>query len=394
MKNIAGVAYTLFIYCSLLIFSSCSNEDVTVKVKTYPANNVTSVSCTIKGSYTIESGDPDFIETGICYSSSVTYPKITNSRYIVSKGDISDFEISLSGLSPDSVYKYRTYAMNADTVYYGTTYSFRLVDISNEVVFVKGGTFTMGATSEQSAYATDQEKPAHSVTLSDFYIGKYEVSNEQFALFLNSRLINSGGTGVSTDGSSYKFMYTSPKGLYYDNDSAKWLVPVAYRGCPVVNVTWYGASEYCLWAGGKLPTEAQWEYAARGGNSSKGFTYSGSNDVSEVGWYKPDLYDINNLEYYTQVSGKKKANEIGIFDMSGNVWEWCNDWYTGYKSTAQTNPTGPTDDEAEVEDSEITNKVRRGGGWADASAVNLRVSNRASNLPGANAGSLGFRFAK
>lgn len=196
MKIIARLAYTLFIYCSLLIFSSCSKEEVSVKVKTYPANNVTSVSCTIKGSYTIESGDPEFIETGICYSSSLSYPKITNSKYIVSKGDISDFEISLSGLSPDSVYKYRTYAMNADTVYYGTLYSFRPVDISNEVIFVKGGTFTMGATSEQSAFASDEEKPAHSVTLSDFNIGKYEVSNEQFALFLNSRLINSGGTGI------------------------------------------------------------------------------------------------------------------------------------------------------------------------------------------------------
>ena len=199
---------------------------------------------------------------------------------------------------------------------------------------------------------------------------------------------------MTAEGSSYKLIYTSPLGLYYDSELSEWKILPGYENRAVCNVTWYGANEFCLWAGGRLLTESEWEFAARGGNFSQRYIYSGGNDVSEVGWYKPDLYNIEGLEYYAQVGGGKKANEIGIYDMSGNVWEWCSDWYAEYPSVAQTDPTGPTDDEAEVEDSGITDKVRRGGGWADPNSTSLRVSNRASNLPGANAGSIGFRYAE
>jgi len=394
MKNIVRVVFSLLAFVTVFYLQSCKNEDAEVTAKTYHVTNVTASSGSIRGTVTITVGDASFIDAGICYSTTVTYPKITNSRYVPASGDLTDFLVTLSGLSTDSVYRFRTYASTSDTTYYGITYAFRPVSVEIEKIFVQGGTFTMGATTEQASFASDAEKPAHSVTLDGFYIGKYEVTNDQFALFLNSRQISSGGSSMTASGTSYKFMYTSPKGLYYDSDNSQWVVPSGYVGRPVVNVTWYGASEFCLWAGGRLLTEAEWEFAARGGKSSLGYIYSGGNDAAEVGWFKPDLYDREDLEYYSQVGGGKKANELGIYDMSGNVWEWCSDWYTAYSSVAQTDPTGPTDDEAEADGSEITEKVRRGGGWADPNASSLRVSNRASNLPTANAGSIGFRYSE
>jgi formylglycine-generating enzyme required for sulfatase activity len=112
----------------------------------------------------------------------------------------------------------------------------------------------------------------------------------------------------------------------------------------------------------RLPTEAEWEYAARGGNKSKGYTYAGSNVLDEVGWYS---------EYKTHPVGQKQANELGIYDMSGNVWEWCGDWYDAYPFTAQTNPKGPLSG---------SYRVLRGGSWHDP-AERCRVSYRNSIYP-------------
>jgi formylglycine-generating enzyme required for sulfatase activity len=393
MKKIERLAFSLLALTTVFCLQSCK-DDIEVTTKTYQVTDVTTTSASIRGTITITSGDPEFIDAGICYSTTVTYPKITTSRYIHATGDLTDFVVTLTGLSTDSIYRFRAYASTSDTTYYGTTYSFKPAHVYIEKILVNGGTFTMGATEEQSGYATDSEKPAHSVTLDSYYIGKYEVTNKQFAIFLNSRQVSSAGSSMTTNGSSYKLIYTSPKGLYYDTDSSAWLIPAGYENLAVVNVTWYGANEFCLWAGGRLLTEAEWEFAARGGKNSKGYIYSGGNDVSEVGWYEPDLYNRDDLNYYTQPGGGKKANELGIFDMSGNVWEWCSDWYDSYASAAQTNPTGPTDDEAEADDSEIIYKVRRGGGWADPNATSLRVSNRAYNMPAANGGSIGFRYGE
>ena len=151
---------------------------------------------------------------------------------------------------------------------------------------------------------------------------------------------------------------------------------------PVENVSWNDVQEFVAklneLTGRKyvLPTEAQWEYAARGGEKSQGYKYSGGNDIDEVAWY----YD--NSEYSTHPVGLKQANELGIYDMSGNVWEWCQDWYGSYSSEAQTNPAGPEEGSA---------RVLRGGSWY-GNARGCRVSYRFNNYPSYRYGNFGFRL--
>jgi formylglycine-generating enzyme required for sulfatase activity len=127
----------------------------------------------------------------------------------------------------------------------------------------------------------------------------------------------------------------------------------------------------------RLPTEAEWEYAARGGAQSAGYKYSGSNDLGAVAWYS------SNSSSTSHVVGDKQENELGIHDMSGNVWEWCSDWYGAYSSSAQENPIGA---------SSGSYRVLRGGGWISG-AVYSRVAARSSDMPGSRNSDLGFRLA-
>ena len=253
---------------------------------------------------------------------------------------------------------------------------------NTEFVFVEGGTFTMGCTEEQSNDCYNDEKPAHEETVKDFYIGKYEVTVEQFAKFIeetgyktdaeksDSSLICADGTKSYKKGVNWRF---DSKGTLYDKQE---------YDHPVAHVSWNDAKEYCKWFCEKsgnevrLPTETEWEYAARGGNLSRGTKYSGSNVITEVAWYDA------NSDYATQAVGKKKANELGIFDMSGNVYEWCSTWYSNFGSEA-----------SDVND-EIENKyiVVRGG----SSFLNekfSRVSYRYSRTPSTCGGPYGFRLA-
>ena len=149
-------------------------------------------------------------------------------------------------------------------------------------------------------------------------------------------------------------------------------------------MNWEEAQEFCTklseLTGRKyaLPTEAQWEYAARGGEKSQGYKYSGGNDIDEVAWYRGNSEE----KYSTSPVGTKKANELGIYDMSGNVYEWCSDWYGGYSSEAQSNPTGPESG---------SNRVLRGGSWG-SNAGDCRVSFRYNNFPSYRGYNFGFRL--
>ena len=211
---------------------------------------------------------------------------------------------------------------------------------------VEGGTFTMGATAEQGGDARSDEKPAHQVTLSDYYIGKYEVTQEEWQAVMGKN-------------------------------------PSAFKGNnnPVEKVSWDDCQKFIKklnqLTGLKfaLPTEAQWEYAARGGNQSKGYKYSGSNNIDDVAWYD------SNSGNKTHSVGTKAPNELGLFDMSGNVWEWCSDRYGSYSSSAQTNPVGP---------SSGYNRVLRGGSWNNL-AWRCRVSFRYYNYPSNRNYYIGFR---
>ena len=216
------------------------------------------------------------------------------------------------------------------------------------MVYVSGGTFTMGATAEQGSDARDSEKPIHKVTLSSFSIGRYEVTQEEWQAVMGNN-------------------------------------PSRYKGAklPVENVSWNDCQEFIRKLNDltgkqfRLPTEAEWEYAARGGNNSRGYKYAGSNDIGSVAWYD------SNSDRQTHPVGQKYPNELGLYDMSGNVWEWCSDRYGAYSSSSQVNPKGP---------SSGSDRVRRGGCWL-SNARNCRVSPRSYGSPDYGFDDLGFRLA-
>ena len=219
--------------------------------------------------------------------------------------------------------------------------------ISIDMVRVEAGTFTMGATSEMKD-PWDDEKPAHQVTLTnDYYIGKYEVTQALWQAVMGNNPSNFKGDNLPVENVSWK-------------DCQKFLSKLN-------NTT--GKSF-------RLPTEAEWEYAARGGKKSRGYQYNGSNNLSDVAWYD------DNSGKKTHAVGTKQPNELGIYDMSGNVWEWCQDRYGKYSSSSQVNPTGANSGSI---------RVIRGGGWSITAGF-CRSSYRCFNAPGDRGSGLGLRL--
>ncbi|MGM9839281.1 MAG: formylglycine-generating enzyme family protein [Sodaliphilus sp.] len=213
------------------------------------------------------------------------------------------------------------------------------------MVEVVGGTFTMGATAEQGSDADSEEKPAHQVTLSSYMIGKTEVTQELWEAVMGSNPSEFKGSNLPVEHVSREDCQTFIRKLNA-------LTGKNFR----------------------LPTEAEWEFAARGGNNSRGYKYSGSNTVSNVAWYK------DNSSSTTHPVATKAPNELGIYDMSGNVEEWCNDGYGDYTSTSQTNPTGPNSG---------SSYVYRGGSWfyyAFACRVSARGYTDTTTLRGSDFG--------
>ncbi|MGM0497131.1 MAG: formylglycine-generating enzyme family protein [Bacteroidota bacterium] len=236
-----------------------------------------------------------------------------------------------------------------------------------EFVLVNKGEFYMGNENGEK-----DEKPRHLVKLNDFYISKHEVTNAQFCEFLNSegKSNDDGIPYIEIEDKDCKIQYNR-KGFYPKVD---------YINHPVIEVTWYGANAYSKWKGGRLPTEAEWEYAAKGGSKSEDYKYSGSNNPDKVAWYD------KNSQGRTHVVGTKMANELGLYDMSGNVWEWTNDYYRWnyYRISPTDNPEGPE---------WSTVKAVRGGSWGYNEDY-LRPSFRKINSPDAGNFNLGFRVVK
>ena len=230
--------------------------------------------------------------------------------------------------------------------------TFTVKGVEFKMIKVEGGTFSMGATSEQTNY-DDDEKPVHSVTLSDYYIGETEVTQELWEAVMGS----------------------NPS--YFEGDNQR----------PVENVSWNDCQKFIKKLNrltGKefrLPTEAEWEYAARGGKYSKDYAYkySGSDNADEVAWY------YGNSGDKTHPVKTKKANKLGLYDMSGNVSEWCNDWHDDnyYRNSPQTNPTGPSKGEY---------RVLRGGCFFNYDRL-VRVSNRGNSTPDFSFNIYGLRLA-
>ena len=259
---------------------------------------------------------------------------------------------SYSSSSGSSSYSSQYSTSNRQSDYLETAYGLNM-----KMIFVEGGIFTMGATAEQGSEADYDEYPAHEVELSSYYIAECEVTQAQWQAVM--------GTSI-----------------YQQRDKADSSYHMRGVGSnyPMYYVSWYEAQEFCQKlsiATGRtylLPTEAQWEYAARGGNQSKRYKYSGLHQLSAVGWYDDNSGDS------THPVGQLRANELGIKDMSGNVYEWCSDYYSSYSSTKQYDPLCGSGKYA----------VLRGGCWNN-SASRCRVSNRSNDTPSDRDNYYGFR---
>lgn len=223
--------------------------------------------------------------------------------------------------------------------------------VSFKMVAVEGGTFLMGATGEQGSDQEDKERPVHQVTLSSYRIGETEVTQELWLAVMGS----------------------NPSDNKDDINN------------PVEEVSWYDCYSFISKLNNltgmnfRFPTEAEWEFAARGGNKTKGFKYSGSDTINNVAWCVP------NAGSKTHPVATKNSNELGLYDMSGNVMEWCGDYYGAYSSSPQTNPTGPSNANSSF-------RVERGGHYATG-AKNCRVSYRTYQIPENKYSTVGLRLA-
>ena len=328
-----------------------TTEYIFPTVTTFEVTNIGNTTAECGG--VVTEGDFSVTARGVCWNTADN-PTLDDS-HTVDGGGAGAFTSNVSGLTGSTTYYVRAYATSsADTVYGETktfktnnNLSFTVGGVSFEMVFVEGGTFDMGATTEQGSDAYDDEYPVHSVTLDGYYIGKFEVTLELWEAVMGSK-------PSSNVGAQY----------------------------PVENVTWEDCQEFISRLNSltgrtfRLPAEAEWEYAARGGNKSSHFKYSGSDNIGDVAWYS------SNSGATIHLVGTKSPNELGIYDMSGNVSEWCSDWYGSYSAEEQTNPQGP---------SSGSFRVFRGGSWFDG-ARNCRVSNRHNHVPSFSDGYLGLRL--
>ncbi len=272
-----------------------------------------------------------------------------------------------------------------------------------EMIFVEGDTFKMGRDKKDiiKGKEFEDELPQHKVSLNSFYIGKYEVTVKQYKEYIKDNnkkdMPSPPDSAWFAEHQETKIYYPSTLGTY------KWWGWKDKH--PMQKVSWYDAVKYCNWLseknglqkcytidgentkcdfsknGYRLPTEAEWEFAARGGNESKNYIYAGSDNIKDVAWY-----DITTSLARPYDVGTKAPNELGIYDMSGNVWEWCNDFYAAnyYKYSPKENPKGaaPT-----------IYRVLRGGSWHYRAAL-ARIADRDGPKPGFTNFNYGFRIVR
>lgn len=281
-----------------------------------------------------------------------------NSKWTTLNPGLTDRDIKSMAVSENFLFigtgNYGLWKMPLSEIGDRKTHNSELIDKSNilsdiEMVYVEGGSYTMGCTSEQGLGCYSYEKPFHNVTISSFNIGKYEVTQQLWKSVM--------GSNPSKNSSC--------------------------EDCPVENVNWYDIQDFIKKIDSitgknyRLPTEAEWEYAARGGIKSKGFKYCGSNTFEDVAW-------SNETSGYTSHEvGQKYPNELGIYDMSGNVWEWCSDWFGDYTSETQINPDGP---------SSGTYRVLRGGCWYYSGETFCRTAYRSFSSADYRTEDFGFRL--
>lgn len=320
-------------------------------IEIFAAKNISNNSAKISLQL-LSNGRDNITNMGIVYAES-TNPDTNQNTIKTSNYSNEQQTLSLSGLKKNTTYYARAFAVNSKGISYSLEISFTTLAQDSDIIFVEGGTFIMGNNADR--WAT----PEHQVQIPSFKIMKYEVTNKQYCDFLNA----------NRNHPKFVWFIDIGKGnTEFENNMLQIeLVNNVYRPKagkekhPVVGFWYPGALAYAEWVGGKLPSEAQFEYAARGGNKSKGYIYSGSNNLDEVAWYKDNSPCAANKNCSHPV-GTKKANELGIHDMSGNVFEWClDDWHENYNGA-------PTDGSAWMGNPwRLNSTVLRGGSWQSTS---------------------------
>lgn len=253
-----------------------------------------------------------------------------------------------------------------------------------EMFLIPEGEFLMGSGDED----LKEDSPVHKVYLDSFYIDKFEITNELFAEFLNSIKVSEDKSGqrwnwivLRTDIETEERNTWWPTEILYDKKTQTYYAFPGFEKYPVISVSWYAADAYCRWAGKRLPTEAEWEKAGRGDLPEKRFPWGNEIPTGGVIFEKRWLH--NTVPAPTEKVGNYHPNGYGIYDMAGNVWEWCSDWYSPnyYKKSPYRNPRGHD---------EGTEKVLRGGSWFNTAQV-LRVAFRNHSLPDSTDDAVGFR---
>ncbi|MDE5419205.1 formylglycine-generating enzyme family protein [Labilibaculum sp. DW002] len=335
----------LFLQLSLLLalFACSKEEDESYhqpEITTSGISIITNTRATCGGNLT-SNGHMQITAKGLVWHTSANVSLDVNTGKTVDENKAGKFVSTLLNLKKNTSYYVRAYATNDLGTTYGEEREFTTAN-GMDMISVQGGNFQMGSNN-----GDPDEKPIHSVTISSFEIGKYEVMQAQWTAVMDNNPSHFKGDSLPVEQVDWNEIQTFINKL---NEQTG----LNYR----------------------LPTEAEWEFASRGGNLTHSYTYSGSNTLDDVAWY------INNSGNKTHKVGSKQANELGIYDMSGNVWEWCSDIYGSYSSNSQTNPQGSSSG------SYLDN---RGGGWFSGEN-RCPVSNRSNCYPSSNYDSLGFRL--
>ena len=355
-------------YNGTIYYGNVQNFTTLQTAPTITTNAVTSITNTA-ATANINISNPNGLNitvAGVAYSSSNSTPT-TADAYIAhnSTGNLAgNYTLALSSLTANTTYYVRGYINYNGTIYYGNVQNFtttnlpttlNLANLETNMVTVPAGSFTMGVTSEQLAnngdgFSVFWSPTTQQVTLSTYKICRFEVTQQLWQDVMGS----------------------NPS--YFTGNLQRPVEQVRWSDCQ----TFINRLNQLTGKTYRLPTEAEWEYAARGGaNSTYSYIYSGGNTLNDVAW------NGNNSNSQTQTVGTKQANALGLYDMSGNVWEWCNDWYGDYSNTGVTNPQGPATG---------SYRVIRGGSWSDRSSGNYRVSFRDNDIPGYSNIDIGLRL--
>ena len=361
--NEAGIAYSADVTFTTMEVTEPTLSNVSV-------SNISNTSVQLDAKVS-STGNGTLTDAGFVYSTA-HYPTLSDNK--LSCGKTATLSSKATGLTPETTYYVRAYATNEKGTSYSSEKEFKTAktevnpytsltietnygSTTLDMATVKGGSFMMGAQSKSSSQdnydkaAYDDERPVHQVTVSDFYMSKTLVTQYLWYVVMGSYPNISSNYGLGEDYPVYNVSYTQCQQFITKLNS---ITGRKFR----------------------MPTEAEWEYAARGGKNSEKTTYSGGSTIGTVGWYS------QNSSGKTHPVAQKQPNELNIYDMSGNLWEWCSDWYGNYSSTSQTNPTGPTSG---------SSRAIRGGGYSD-NASDCRVSVRSSANPSSAFNTVGLRL--